>query len=87
MERPIALAEYIEIGVFKGKRGKESLREPQAFEITAKKSPRAPGIDPYNKLIDRIAHDNMTDISIRQGDVSAQAAARFDKRWRSSFFT
>ena len=66
------LADYIEIGVFSGKKDeekplylkKEKLTEEQkTFVITVDQPPTLAGIDPYNKLIDRNADDNMIDIT------------------------
>ena len=74
VESPMPLADYIEIGVFKGKKDQEKplhlkkeklTGEHQTFEITVDEKPSRAGIDPYNKLIDRIADDNMTDITIQ----------------------
>ncbi len=74
VETPMPLADYIEIGVFKGKKDEEKplylkkekiTGEHQTFEITVGEKPSRAGIDPYNKLIDRIADDNMTDITMQ----------------------
>jgi ABC-2 type transport system permease protein len=71
-ESPMALNDYIEIGVFKGKKDeeeplylkKEKLTEEQNnFEIVVDQQPTRAGIDPYNKLIDRVADDNMIDVT------------------------
>jgi hypothetical protein len=71
-ETPMPLADYIEIGVFSGKKDeekplylkKEKLTEEQkTFVITVDQPPTLAGIDPYNKLIDRNADDNMIDIT------------------------
>jgi len=73
-ERPMPLADYIEIGVFKGKKDEEQplylkkeklTRERQTFTITVSEPPTRAGIDPYNKLIDRIADDNLIDVAKR----------------------
>jgi hypothetical protein len=62
----------IDIGVFTGKKGeekplylkKEWLTEPtQTFEIIVDQPPTLAGIDPYNKLIDRNADDNLMDVT------------------------
>jgi hypothetical protein len=67
-ETPMPLADYIEIGVFSGKKDeekplylkKEKLTEDhKTFEIIVDQQPTLAGIDPYNKLIDRNADDNM----------------------------
>jgi hypothetical protein len=71
-ETPMPLNDYIEIGVFKGKKDeeqplylkKEKLTQQQnTFEIVVDEMPTRAGIDPYNKLVDRIADDNMIDVS------------------------
>jgi len=74
VESPMPLADYIEIGVFKGKKDEEQplylkkeklTREHQSFEIVVDQAPTRAGIDPYNKLIDRISDDNMIDVAKR----------------------
>ena len=74
VESPMPLADYIEIGVFTGKKDeekplylkKEWLTQPtQTFEITVDRMPTRAGIDPYNKLIDRDSDDNLSDITRR----------------------
>jgi ABC-2 type transport system permease protein len=74
VESPMKLADYIEIGVFKGKKDEEQplylkkeklTSEHQTFTITVNEPPTRAGIDPYNKLIDRISDDNMIDVSKR----------------------
>lgn len=71
-ESPMALADYIEIGVFKGKKDEEQplylkkeklTGERQTFVIMVNEPPTRAGIDPYNKLIDRISDDNMIDVT------------------------
>jgi len=71
-ESPMVLNDYIEIGVFKGAKDeelplyltKEKLtREQNTFEIIVNEEPTRAGIDPYNKLVDRIADDNMIDVT------------------------
>ncbi|MGA8867865.1 MAG: M1 family aminopeptidase [Candidatus Sulfotelmatobacter sp.] len=71
-ESPMALDDYIEIGVFKGKKGEEQplylkkeklTQEKNSFEIVVNEMPTRAGIDPYNKLVDRIADDNMIDVT------------------------
>ncbi len=73
-ESPMPLADYIEIGVFKGKKDEEQplylkkeklTRERQTFVVTVDQPPTRAGIDPYNKLIDRISDDNMIDVVTR----------------------
>jgi ABC-2 type transport system permease protein len=71
-ETPMALNDYIDIGVFTGKKDeekalylkKEKITEAkQTFEIVVDKMPTRAGIDPYNKLIDRIPDDNTIDVA------------------------
>jgi ABC-2 type transport system permease protein len=70
-ETPMALNDYVEIGVFKGKKDEEQplylkkeklTQEQNKFEIVVDEEPTRAGVDPYNKLIDRIADDNMIDV-------------------------
>jgi hypothetical protein len=70
-ETPMVLADYIDIGVFKGPKDEEKplylrrekiTRERQTFTIVVDEPPTRAGIDPYNKLIDRIPDDNMIDV-------------------------
>jgi aminopeptidase N len=70
-ESPVALNDYIEIGVFKGKKDEEKplylkkekfTQEQNKFEIVVDEMPTRAGIDPYNKLVDRIADDNTIDV-------------------------
>ena len=72
VESPMPLADYIDIGVFTGKKDEEKplymkreklTQEHQTFTIVVDQQPTRAGIDPYNKLIDRIADDNMIDIT------------------------
>jgi len=67
-ETPMALADYIEIGVFSGKKDEEKplylkkekiTEDHKTFEIVVDQQPTLAGIDPYNKLIDRNGDDNM----------------------------
>jgi ABC-2 type transport system permease protein len=67
-ESPMPLNDYIDIGVFKGKKDEEQplylkkerlTQEQNKFEIVVDEMPTYAGIDPYNKLVDRIADDNM----------------------------
>ena len=71
-ETPMPLADYIEIGVFSGKKDqekplylkKEKISEPhKTFVVLVDEKPTLAGIDPYNKLIDRNADDNMIDVT------------------------
>jgi hypothetical protein len=70
-ETAVPLADYIEIGVFSGKRDEEKplylkkekiTEEHKTFVIDVDQQPTLAGIDPYNKLIDRNADDNMIDV-------------------------
>jgi ABC-2 type transport system permease protein len=71
-ETPMPLADYVDIGVFTGKKDhekplylkKEKLtQEQQTFEIIVDQLPTRAGIDPINKLIDRIPDDNTIDVT------------------------
>jgi hypothetical protein len=71
VESPMPLADYIDIGVFIGKKNHEAplymkkekvTQERQTFTIVVDQQPTRAGIDPYNKLIDRISDDNMIDV-------------------------
>ena len=71
-ETPMALNDYIDIGVFTGKKDEEKplylkkeriSQENRTFEIVVDQMPMRAGIDPYNKLIDRIPDDNMIDVA------------------------
>jgi aminopeptidase N len=73
-ESAMPLNDYIDIGVFSGKKDEEKplymkkeklTQEHQTFTILVDQQPTRAGIDPYNKLIDRIADDNMIDVSSR----------------------
>jgi len=72
VESAMPLADYIDIGVFTGKKDEEKTlymrrekitQEHQTFTIVVDQRPTRAGIDPYNKLIDRIADDNMIDVT------------------------
>jgi hypothetical protein len=71
-ETPMTLSDYIEIGVFSGKKDEEKplylkkekfTEEHKTFVIVVDQEPTLAGIDPYNKLIDRDADDNMIDVT------------------------
>jgi ABC-2 type transport system permease protein len=71
-ESPMPLADYIDVGVFSGKKDHEKqlylkkqkfTQEKQTFEIVVDEIPTRAGIDPYNKLIDRISDDNEVDVN------------------------
>ncbi len=72
VESPMPLADYIDIGVFNGKKDEEKplylkkeklTQEHQTFTVVVDQQPTRAGIDPYNKLIDRIADDNLIDVT------------------------
>jgi hypothetical protein len=71
-ETPMPLADYIDIGVFSGKKDHEKslylkkekiTQEKNTFEIVVDQLPTRAGIDPINKLIDRIPDDNTVDVT------------------------
>jgi hypothetical protein len=71
VESAMLLADYIDIGVFSGKKGDEKplymkreklTQENETFTIVVDQRPTRAGIDPYNKLIDRISDDNLIDV-------------------------
>ena len=71
VESRMPLSDYIDIGVFTGKKDEEKplymkreklTQEKQTFTITVDQQPTRAGIDPYNKLIDRIVDDNLIDV-------------------------
>jgi ABC-2 type transport system permease protein len=71
-QTPMSLSDFIDIGVFTGKKDHEQplslkkekiTQEKQTFEIVVDQMPTRAGIDPYNKLIDRIPDDNMIDVT------------------------
>jgi hypothetical protein len=72
VEKPLPLSDFIDIGVFSGKKDEEKplymkrekiTRDHETFTIVVDQPPTRAGIDPYNKLIDRISDDNMIDIT------------------------
>ena len=72
VETQMPLADFMDIGVFSGKKDEEKplymkrekiTREHETFTIVVDQRPTRAGIDPYNKLIDRISDDNMIDVS------------------------
>jgi ABC-type transport system involved in multi-copper enzyme maturation permease subunit len=74
VETVMPLADYIDIGVFKGTRDEETplymhrekiTQSRQTFNLVVDERPTLAGIDPYNKLIDRIADDNVMDVAER----------------------
>jgi len=71
-ETPMPMNDYIDIGVFSGKKGHEPplyiekqklTQAKQTFEIVVDQLPTRAGIDPYNKLIDRVSDDNEIDVT------------------------
>jgi ABC-type transport system involved in multi-copper enzyme maturation permease subunit len=71
-ESPLPLDDFIEIGVFSGVKDFEQplylhrekmTKEHATYTVTVDRKPTRAGIDPYNKLIDRIADDNMIDVT------------------------
>jgi ABC-2 type transport system permease protein len=71
-ETPMTLNDYIDIGVFTGEKDEEKplylkkekiTQANQTFEIIVDQMPTRAGIDPYNKLIDRIPDDNIVDVT------------------------
>jgi len=71
-ETPMTINDYIDVGVFTGKKDEEKplylkkekfTQEQQTFEIIVDQMPTRAGIDPYNKLIDKIADDNAIDVT------------------------
>jgi ABC-2 type transport system permease protein len=74
VETPMTLNDFIDVGVFSGKKDHEKVlslkkerftQEKQTFEIVVDQMPTRAGIDPQNKLIDRVSDDNMIDVSKR----------------------
>jgi ABC-2 type transport system permease protein len=72
VESPMTLNDYIDIGVFKGAKDEEKplymkrekiSQEHLRYTIVVDEQPTRAGIDPYNKLIDRIADDNMIEVT------------------------
>ncbi len=71
VESPAAMHDYMDVGVFSGKKGAEQplavrkewiTGQPQTFTFVTDKQPTRAGIDPYNKLIDRNGDDNEVDV-------------------------
>ncbi len=71
-ESPMPLNDYIDIGIFTGKKDHETplylqkekiTQAKQTFEIIVNQMPTRAGIDPYNKLIDRIPDDNTINVT------------------------
>jgi ABC-2 type transport system permease protein len=73
VETPTAIHDYMDVGVFGGKKDEETplaVRKEkitggqQTFMFVVKELPTRAGIDPYNKLIDRNLDDNSMDVSV-----------------------
>jgi ABC-2 type transport system permease protein len=71
-ESPMELNDYIDVGVFSGPKDEEKMlslkkekftSERQIFEIVVDEMPTRAGIDPYNKLVDRISDDNTMEVT------------------------
>ncbi len=72
VESPMPLNDIIEVGVFVGKKDEEKplimrrermTAEHATYTFVVDQQPTRAGIDPYNKLVDRISDDNMIDTS------------------------
>ena len=72
VESPMPMDDFIDVGVFSGKKDEEKplymkreklTQEHRTFTILVDQQPTRAGIDPYNKLIDRISDDNMIDVT------------------------
>ena len=73
VETPLQMADFIDVGVFSGKKDEEKplymkrekiTGEHETFTILVEQQPTRAGIDPYNRLIDRIADDNTIDVTV-----------------------
>ncbi len=74
VETPMPMNDFIDVGLFTGKKDQEKVlylkkekftAEKQTFEILVDQMPTRAGIDPQNKLIDRDADDNTIDVTRR----------------------
>jgi ABC-2 type transport system permease protein len=72
VETPMPLNDFIDVGLFTGKKDHEKVlyfkkekftQQKQTFEILVDQMPARAGIDPQNKLIDRVADDNLIDVT------------------------
>ena len=72
VEAAMPLADYIDIGVFSGKKDEEvplylrkekMTAEHGTYTVVVDQKPTRAGIDAYDKLIDRIADDNLIDVT------------------------
>ena len=71
-ETRMALNDFIEVGIFSGSKDDEKplflqkmrmTAEHNTYTILVDRKPTRAGIDPYNKLIDRISDDNVMDVT------------------------
>jgi aminopeptidase N len=71
VESAMPLADYIEVGIFKGSKDEPKplhvakhriTQEHETFTVVVDEAPTRAGIDPFNKLIDRIPEDNLTEV-------------------------
>jgi aminopeptidase N len=72
VETGMPMNDYVDIGVFTGKKDEEKplylareklTQDKQTFTVVVDKMPTRAGIDPYNKLVDRVADDNIIDVT------------------------
>ena len=75
-EEPIAVADYVDIGVFGDKTPDAGVGKPlymqkqkitdsvTTIQVVVDSPPRSVGVDPYNKLIDRNPRDNLLDVRV-----------------------
>jgi hypothetical protein len=70
-ESAMVLGDYIEVGVFKGSKDEPKplylakhrmTKEHETFTVIVDEAPTRAGIDPLNKLIDRIPEDNLAEV-------------------------
>ena len=71
-ETAMPMNDFIDIGVFSGNKDDEKplylqkqrlTSDQQTFTVVVDRQPTRVGIDPYNKLIDRVTDDNMTEVT------------------------
>lgn len=70
-EKPVALRDYMDVGIFAAPGPGQKLGKPllmkrvlvtepkKTFQFTVKEAPYEAGIDPYNYLVDRVPDDNL----------------------------
>jgi len=75
-ERPVPMADYVDIGVFGGPDSTSSLGKPlylakhrlsagdTTLHVVVREAPRSAGVDPFNKLIDRDPQDNVITVKV-----------------------